>query len=244
MRNRGAAKKRIARPRNAAARGRRRLGGFRCRRAGSGRRPSSGRTRSRSGGGCAGPAGRFAAVRAPAAAIRDPAQLLGVDVHQLARPVTFVAADHPPGRTIHPCQPAEAVPDEHPMHGGGRHAELVADPDGPTLRSRRNATIRCSSAADSGEATMRPAGAIDQPASPSSGSGGATCTPSAARCPSRARHARRATRQDPIDQNLPPQRVNGALRCIREGLLLAWTLSTHTMTGQPLPVNNLSGPYS
>jgi len=40
-----------------------------------------------------------------AAAGRDPAQLLDVDVHQLAaRLIALVASDDPPGRPVHPVQ--------------------------------------------------------------------------------------------------------------------------------------------
>ena len=46
----------------------------------------------------------LAAVRAPAAAITQPAQFLDVEVHELTGPRALVAADHASGRAIHPCQ--------------------------------------------------------------------------------------------------------------------------------------------
>jgi hypothetical protein len=40
-----------------------------------------------------------------AAAIAQSTQLLDIDVDQLARLGAFIAADHPPGRPVHPGQP-------------------------------------------------------------------------------------------------------------------------------------------
>ena len=57
----------------------------------------------------------------------------GLQMQQLTGLCAFVAADHAAGRTIQPRQPVEAVADQHPVHGGGGDAELVADPPRPGL---------------------------------------------------------------------------------------------------------------
>ena len=82
-----------------------RRGGSRRRRGGCGRRRRSGRSRSRPGGRRSAHGGgsglvAVAAVDPPAAAVAEPAELLDVDVDQLAGPVAFVAADQlPVGRS-------------------------------------------------------------------------------------------------------------------------------------------------
>ena len=68
-----------------------------------------------------------AAEFAVTAAIRDPGQLLDVDVNQLTAPAGLDPADHPPGGTVHPSQPVHAVTDQDPMHRRGRHPHDPAE---------------------------------------------------------------------------------------------------------------------
>ena len=53
------------------------------------------------------------AEHAPATAVGDLAELLDVDVDQLAGPVPFVAADHLAGGSIQPGQTSQAVAGQH-----------------------------------------------------------------------------------------------------------------------------------
>jgi hypothetical protein len=58
---------------------------------------------------------------------RDVAQLLDVDVDQLAGMVVFVAADRLAGDPIHIGQAADATADQDGMHGGGGQPNPRAD---------------------------------------------------------------------------------------------------------------------
>jgi hypothetical protein len=65
-----------------------------------------------------------------AAAIRDVAQLLDVDVHQVTRVGVFVAADHPPGAAVQMGQAWESIAGQDPMHSGWVQPEEVGDAGG------------------------------------------------------------------------------------------------------------------
>jgi hypothetical protein len=60
----------------------------------------------------------------PAAAVWDVAELGDVDVDQLAWSRSFVAAGGLPGDPVDVGEPVEPAPDEHRMHGRGRHLQL------------------------------------------------------------------------------------------------------------------------
>jgi hypothetical protein len=78
-------------------------------------------------------------VDTPAAAVGDPAELLDVDVHEVAGGGVLVAAHHPTGGPVRPGQPGHAGAGEHPVDGGGVQAEREpearrpAPPDHPDL---------------------------------------------------------------------------------------------------------------
>jgi hypothetical protein len=63
-------------------------------------------------------------------ALRDAAQLLDVQVDQVAWPWVLEAADRAASRPVQPGQPVAAMADQDPMHGGGRQAEPGGDPCG------------------------------------------------------------------------------------------------------------------
>ena len=58
---------------------------------------------------------------------RDAAQLLDVQVDQVAWLVMLVAADRPAGGAVHEGQPVQLVADQHPMDGRGGHTEAGGD---------------------------------------------------------------------------------------------------------------------
>jgi hypothetical protein len=66
------------------------------------------------------------AIYAPAATARDPAQLLDVDVDELARITRLDTANDPPSHAVHPRQPVLVVADQHSMHSRGVHSENAA----------------------------------------------------------------------------------------------------------------------
>jgi hypothetical protein len=71
-------------------------------------------------------------VRAVAAALRDPPELLDVHMHELPRPVPLVAHDLAAQlaarRQVDLVQPRLAFAAQHPVHRRGVHAEPMADP--------------------------------------------------------------------------------------------------------------------
>ncbi|GAA3239633.1 hypothetical protein GCM10020256_60910 [Streptomyces thermocoprophilus] len=70
-----------------------------------------------------------------AAAVGDVAELLDVDMHQLAGPVAFVAAYDAAGGPVQVRQAGQAVSGQHPVHGGGHQTEQTRDPCGsPTAQ--------------------------------------------------------------------------------------------------------------
>jgi hypothetical protein len=67
-------------------------------------------------------------VDAVAATIGDAAQLLDVDVDQLAGSGALIAEDHPTRGPVQHRQPTQAVADKDAVHGGGGSADPGADP--------------------------------------------------------------------------------------------------------------------
>jgi len=65
-----------------------------------------------------------------AAAVGDVAQLLDVDVDQIAGGVTFVAAYRLAGGPVQIREPGQAVADQYPVHRGRVQAEQVSDAGG------------------------------------------------------------------------------------------------------------------
>jgi hypothetical protein len=146
---------------------------------GCGCRRRSGRSSSRGSVGCA--SCRTAAVglpvgdavglargaRAPATAIGDVAELLDVDVDQLAGPVRLVAADLFTGGPVDMPKPVDPARHQHSVHRRGRQPDSVGDRDraqpllpaqthDPAHHRRRGASRR----------TMRSGGTIDHPGQP------------------------------------------------------------------------------
>src|SRR5215212_7070983 len=62
-----------------------------------------------------------------AATCRDAAELLGVQVDQVAWPWVLVAADRPPGGAVQPGQPVTAMTDQDPVDGRGREVQPGGD---------------------------------------------------------------------------------------------------------------------
>jgi len=68
------------------------------------------------------------AVDAVATAGTQPAELLDIEVEQLAGVSAFVVADDPAGWPVHDGQPVEAQPAKDAVDGGGRPADQRLDP--------------------------------------------------------------------------------------------------------------------
>lgn len=60
-----------------------------------------------------------AAMCSPPAAVRDPPELLDVDVDQVARSISFVATDHASRGSVHPHQPVEVAAHQDPVNVEG-----------------------------------------------------------------------------------------------------------------------------
>src|SRR5688500_14763623 len=63
----------------------------------------------------------------PAAAVGDSAELLDVDVDQVAGALMLVASDRLSGRPVEVAEPVEPAADQDRVHGRGLHAEPVGD---------------------------------------------------------------------------------------------------------------------
>ena len=72
----------------------------------------------------------------PAPTFGDPAELLDVDVDELAWPGSLIAADHPTGWPVHPREAVQSEPDEHTVDGGRRDAQAIADASRAELERR------------------------------------------------------------------------------------------------------------
>lgn len=83
------------------------------------------------------------AVDALATAGTQPAELLDIEVEQLAGVGAFVAADDPAGWPVHDGQPVEAQPAKDAVDGGGRPTSGSIHA-GPSLRPRRSRAISAS----------------------------------------------------------------------------------------------------
>jgi hypothetical protein len=64
---------------------------------------------------------------AVAATVGNVAELLDVDVHQLARRGAFIAADHPTAAPVQMRQPSHPLPAQHPVHRGRVETQVVGD---------------------------------------------------------------------------------------------------------------------
>ena len=67
----------------------------------------------------------------PPAAIRNLAEFLHVQVHQITGPGVLVTADHPTRRAVQPAQTGQAVAGQHAVHRRGVQPKQVADPGRP-----------------------------------------------------------------------------------------------------------------
>jgi hypothetical protein len=115
-----------------------------------------------------------AAMHSPAAAGWDPPEFLDVHVDELAGPLGVDAANHVPGRPIHPRKSVESVAAPHAMHRRGRHPHDARDagraqvarlmqPNDAALPSRadlRRTPVR------SAQAILQPVFAFGEPTSP------------------------------------------------------------------------------
>src|SRR5690348_14579047 len=81
-----------------------------------------------SAGSCSASLQTVPAVDAPPAAVTEPADLLHVDVDQLAGAGSFVASDHLTGGPVQPREPRHVVSGQDPVNRGGVHAQDRGDP--------------------------------------------------------------------------------------------------------------------
>ena len=86
-----------------------------------------------SDGGVTAPGVIAAAVGSPAAPGGDATELFDVDLDQLAGSGVFDAANDPPGGPVHPRQPVESEPHQHPMHRRRMHLDDSRDSSRPEL---------------------------------------------------------------------------------------------------------------
>jgi hypothetical protein len=66
---------------------------------------------------------------APAAAVGNLAELLDVDMDQIARPFVLVATDRLSGGAVEVAESVESAADQDRVHGRGRHPQPVTDLD-------------------------------------------------------------------------------------------------------------------
>src|SRR5688572_28106513 len=76
----------------------------------------------------------FASVHLPPTPVRDPAELLDIDVDQVPRSGVLVAADGASGGPVEPAEPIQAESVEYPVDGGGREPQPVGDACGAELQ--------------------------------------------------------------------------------------------------------------
>ena len=67
---------------------------------------------------------------APGAAVRDPAELLDVDVEHVPGPFMLIAADRFAGGPVEVGEPVDPAADQDRVHPRGRHVEPISDLDG------------------------------------------------------------------------------------------------------------------
>jgi len=193
------AKKTSARRQNAAAVTACSLASTSSRRAGSNRRWRCGRRRSRH---VLSVLGRSSpAVSPPAPSLGDAAQLLDVDVDELARAVHLVAADRGPRHLVEVVEPVQPVAHQHPVHRRRLQAADAGDARRPQARFWRSVTTRRSIEAlvlvghrfGRDERSSSPAG-------PSSDSGATRRRPGPSRSPWPLPHGPPAAAFDPLAQ--------------------------------------------
>ena len=208
---------------------------LRCRPAGSGRRGGVQVDVAGAGAGVLGPLGglvlgRAAAVDPPAAAVRDPADLLHIDMHQVPGTGPLVAEDRfaqvLPG-DVEVAQPGDPASNQHPVDRRGRHprscssARIPPSWTGPTLRSRRSCSIRSSTS--TGVCCGELAGRDDRsyrPSSPDSAIGHTTCPASAGRSRPRRRLTDLAAGVDPFTQPATTFRSQRSITVGHDGAFL------------------------
>src|SRR5260370_35588190 len=78
---------------------------------------------------------QLAPIATVPAAGRNSAQLLDVDVDELARPLPFVAANHTAGGTVHPVEALQSMPSQHLVASRPRRAQTSRYARGPQLLS-------------------------------------------------------------------------------------------------------------
>jgi hypothetical protein len=107
------------------------------------------------------PAGGGPSVGLVAPADGDTAQLLHIDVHQLARAAALVAADDPPGGAVEVVQAVEVVAGQDPVDGRGRQAEAPGNAIGAGLVGPADAAhLRLGALGRALRGAQRPAGPI------------------------------------------------------------------------------------
>src|SRR5690606_35924381 len=71
----------------------------------------------------------LAADVAPTPAVGDLAELLHIDVDQIAWSIVFVTANRFAGGPVDMGEPVDPTADQNSVHGRGRHAEALSDLD-------------------------------------------------------------------------------------------------------------------
>jgi hypothetical protein len=103
------------------------------------------------------------AVGAVAAAVGNAAQLLDIDVDQLAGPLALVAHDRAAG-PVGVDQPVQTVAAQHPIDGRARHPQVVAEPVGVPGDAGGGRPALDGPERERGHgAAMRPRGPVGQP---------------------------------------------------------------------------------
>jgi pimeloyl-ACP methyl ester carboxylesterase len=190
--------------------------------------------------------GGAAAVGAVAAAVGDAAQLLDVDVDQLAGMLALVAHDHPAG-PVGVGKPAHPVTPKDPIDGRASHPKPPGQPMRPlavTAASGEHATDL-----GSGEgvgATLRSRAAVGQPSLPVLA---IAAQPLVGRGP---RHAQGlgglgwgpAELGDALDQQQPTELGQAGTTMGHEGPLPARSLNSPSRSRGPSTVNNAAGNYT
>jgi hypothetical protein len=186
-----------------------------------------------------------AAVGAVAAAIRDAAQLLDVDVDQLAGMLALVADDHPAG-PVGVGESALAMTGQDPIAGRAGHVKPPGQAMGPWRWRRRAASTRRAWTAVRAWGSGG-VGSCGRPARPGrgSGSGQATCR----RWPATPQALGRlgswpAELGDALDQKQPTEVGQASISMGHEGPLPARGFDNPSRPRGPSTVNNPHGNYT
>jgi hypothetical protein len=188
----------------------------------------------------------------PAAASRDRAELLDVDVDQLAGPGAFVAADDLPAGPVQPGQPRHRVPDQHPVHGGRVEPEDPGDPSRaePAVPAQSH-DRRLQQRIGARGTRPGPRRAVQQAGAALGPVAGQPLVGGRARDAHLSGHLRgRATRRDPLDEQQARPRRQTGLSVDHEDLQAVKTRRLHgarRSSSDQLPprrVNKVHGHYS